>query len=90
MMTLNQNMNNSRFEIAEQKLKSMIRSKFGDPASEIYRIVRNAKNTEKAKQRIANIMELWRFDESTFDKLCKIWEEVVGEKYKQLEFDDEI
>lgn len=89
-MTLNQNMNNYRFERAEKKLKDMIRSKFGDPVEEVYRILRSSKDETKCKQRISDVMELWRFDDPTFSKLCDIWEEVIGEKYQQLEIDDEI
>ena len=39
---------------------------------------------------MAEIMELWRFDSETFSKLEKIWDDIVGTKYQQLEFNDEI
>lgn len=68
----------------------MIRSKFGSPENEMIRIAHHAKNDERARQRMAEIMELWRFDSETFSKLEKIWDEVVGTKYQQLEFNDEI
>lgn len=82
--------NNYRFENCKKKLKQMIIYKFGNPEDEMLRIARHAKSDERAKQRMAEIMELWRFDSETFYKLEKIWDEIVGTKYKQLEFNDEI
>lgn len=90
MIILTKNTNNSRFEDYKEKLKQMIRAKFGSPENEMIRIAHHAKNDERARQRMAEIMELWRFDSETFSKLEKIWDDIVGTKYQQLEFNDEI
>ena len=55
-------MNNPRFEAAERKLEEMILSKFGNPEKEMFRIAHKSKDEEKAKRRMAEVMELWRFD----------------------------
>ena len=68
-------MNNPRFEAAERKLEEMILSKFGNPEKEMFRIAHKSKDEEKAKRRMAEVMELWRFDPDV---------------YRQLEFDDEV
>lgn len=81
---------NSRFDNAEKKIKEMLYSKFGDPESEMYRIIRTCKDEQNGKKRMSDIMELWRFDHDTFSKLESIWNDVVGEKYEQIGFDNEI
>ena len=84
------NTNNYRFEAASKKLKEMIWAKFGDPEKEMYRIMRTCKNIENGKERMRNIMALWKFDPEVSANLNKIWDEVNSVNFEQLEMGNEI